>query len=76
MARFVKYTQTTQTAAGVRESFVYINVEHVAKAVFDPASGDLTLMFSAGVAAADNEMIAVLKGKEATDALEVIRTLS
>lgn len=76
MARFVKYTQTTQTASGKKESFVYINVEHVAKATFNPESGDLTLMFSAGIALADGETMAVLKGQEAAEALDVIRTLS
>ncbi len=76
MARFVKYTQTTPTASGDKQAFVYVNVEHVAKAIFNPETGELTLIFTAGIPTADQGTIAVLKGTEATEALEVIRTLS
>lgn len=75
MARFVKFTHKKNTPSG-EETFVYVNVEHVAKAVFDPSSGNLTLVLTAGIPHAEEGSLFILSGKEASDALEVIRSLS
>ena len=74
MARFVKYTHESETAGGKKTSLVFINVDHISKAVFK--DDQLELIWHSGIPVANKHDIVTLKGQEAKDALEVIRSLS
>ncbi len=74
MARFIKYTHESETAGGKKSSIVFINVDHISKAVFK--DDQLELIWHSGIPIASKNDVVVLKGQEAKDALEVIRSLS
>lgn len=69
MARFIRFTVQQSPASGPDQHF--LNLDHVAKAVYQPVDASLTLILASAAPGVRGSVVR-LTGQEAQDALRIL----